>query len=241
MKQFYFIVGYCLIFLASCLETNLSNYKFPLDENNIFSGYLILDKHQVELSKNEIKLFISKIQNSKNKGLIKGIVSKKIELITSNNEIITYRLLKNVFKDNFNGDNAFEINDTSFIKEFINIAEKRGLVYHQKSIINLITIFEDYKTNEEAIESEENKNLVTKSLKDLNPSLLTEKDIILLIDYWIYYDPTDFNIKSKMKPILLDISKDLKNACLKRKLERHKWEYDNEYFDMTIKELETLK
>ncbi len=44
-----------------------------------------------------------------------------------------------------------------------------------------------------------------------------------------------------MKPILLDISKDLKNACLKRKLERHKWEYDNEYFDMTIKELETLK
>jgi integrase len=241
MKYFVFIIGSSIIALVSCIESNFPSYKFPFDESKITSGYVMLEEHRVELRTREIHSFITKTKNAKCRGLIKGIVFKRIELINSSNDTLQFRFLKNGFKDNFNGDKAYEISDTNFLNELINRAEIRGLFNHHQAIINLTNIFEDYKNNEEAIESDDNKNLVTNSLRKINPKILTEKDLILLIDYWIYYDPTDFCVKDKIKPKLLDIAIDLKSACLTRKLNRYKWEYNNKYFDKTIGELETLK
>jgi len=65
-------------------------------------------------------------------------------------------------------------------------------------------VFEDYIKNQESTDSQDNKDLMTKSLKSLE--IVNDKnDLDLLINVWMYYNPTDY-------PDISEIFRILKNS-----------------------------
>jgi hypothetical protein len=97
---------------------------------------------------------------------------------------------------------------------------------YKQAIKNIRDIFEDYKTNEEAIESTSNKATMTKSFKSLK-NVTNKKDLELLINVWNYYDPTDFSCKTEIYTILKQ-NKAISIAAVKHRI-KHKmsWESDD--------------
>jgi hypothetical protein len=99
---------------------------------------------------------------------------------------------------------------------------KDNLTYTQ-AMKNIRGIFEDYKTNEEAIESEDNKQTMTKSLKSLR-SVTDKNDLELLINIWNYYDPTDYSCRGEIYDILLQNKTISINAVKNRMKHKMSWE-----------------
>ncbi len=106
-----------------------------------------------------------------------------------------------------------------------------------KAIKTLRNIFEEYKSNEEGIDSEDNKNAVTKSLQSLK-GVTNPDDLELLINIWHYYDPTDYSCR----PLVLDILQQDKMksiaAVKKRMKNKMSWETDETEFKYLLEKLQ---
>lgn len=61
-------------------------------------------------------------------------------------------------------------------------------------------IFNNYVKYSEGTESPANKEAITKALTSLQQAS-SEKDLPVLINAWMYYDPTDFSIRELIEPI----------------------------------------
>jgi len=84
-------------------------------------------------------------------------------------------------------------------------------------------IFEEYKENMENIDSRENKEAMVKALKSL-PTEVDAKTLALLLDVWMYYDPTDFPTRELIDPVFQKnktISLKVVESRIKNK---HSWE-----------------
>lgn len=82
------------------------------------------------------------------------------------------------------------------------VVQRKDTLTYKEAIKNIRDILEDYKTNKEAIESEDNKITMTKSLNSLQ-GVINKKDLELLINVWNYYDPTDYSCGKEIYQILL--------------------------------------
>ena len=71
-------------------------------------------------------------------------------------------------------------------------SQQSDSIEQRKSLDSIWEIFENYKTNEEGIESNENKTVMTRCLARLK-NVTNSKDLELLINIWNYYDPTDYS------------------------------------------------
>ena len=81
-------------------------------------------------------------------------------------------------------DFGFELGDSKFLETLWN-------EQNVDLIKNIRYVFEDYIQYQESTDSQDDKNLMIKSLKSL--AIVTDKDELdLLINVWIYYDPTDY-------------------------------------------------
>ena len=106
-----------------------------------------------------------------------------------------------------------------------------------KAIKILRDIFQEYNHNEEGIDSEDNKNAVTKSIKSLN-GLTNPSDLELLINIWQYYDPTDYSCRQLILNFLLQ-NKTKSIAAVKDRMKNKKsWETGETEFRYLLKELE---
>lgn len=116
-------------------------------------------------------------------------------------------------------------------------------ISYDKAINTIKNIFEDYKGNEEAIDSKENKILMTKSITSLT-NVTNSKDLRLLIDVWNYYDPTDYSCRDEIYSLLLQ-NKQISIIALKERIEnKMKWENENlegTEFKVLLKQLENEK
>jgi hypothetical protein len=99
---------------------------------------------------------------------------------------------------------------------------KDALTYNQ-AMKNIKDIFEEYKTNEESIESEDNKVPMTKSLNNLH-NVTDKNDLELLINIWNYYDPTDYCCRGDIYRILMENKIVGINAVKDRIKNRMSWE-----------------
>ena len=70
----------------------------------------------------------------------------------------------------------------------------------EKPIKTVKRVFKDYIKYSESTDSQENKDSISKALKRLQVSS-KEKDLFLLIEVWMYYDPTDFPTRELIEPI----------------------------------------
>jgi hypothetical protein len=105
------------------------------------------------------------------------------------------------------------------------IIEQKDTLTYKQAMKNIRGIFENYKTNEESIESEDNKYIMTTSLNSLQ-SVTDKNDLELLINIWNYYDPTDYSCRKEIYKILLQ-NKTISINAVKDRM-KHKMNWENE-------------
>ena len=108
----------------------------------------------------------------------------------------------------------------------------------QEKVVKFIRqIFEEYKHNEEGIDSEENKTAMTNNLKSMK-LIPNKKDFELLLNIWQYYDPTDYSCRPLVLNVLLQDKTKSIAAVKDRMKNKLSWETDNTEFKYLLKELE---
>lgn len=96
----------------------------------------------------------------------------------------------------------------------------------KQHIDNIRKVFEDYIKFQESTDSQGDKYLMTKSLKSL--TTLTDKDDLdLLINVWMYYDPTDYPDIPEIYRILKASRPNSIEAVKKRIDNKKEWETDD--------------
>jgi len=93
-------------------------------------------------------------------------------------------------------------------------------------IDNIRKVFEDYIKYQESTDSQDDKNLMTESLKSL--TVVTDKnELDLLIKVWMYYDPTDYPDIPEIYRILKDSRPHSIEAVKNRIDNKKEWETDD--------------
>ena len=83
----------------------------------------------------------------------------------------------------------------------LSVCEAQG--YHPETSIRVISrIFNNYIKVSEGADSKENETKMEESLRSLVGSV-SANDIQLLINVWMYYDPTDFKTRVLIEPIFI--------------------------------------
>ena len=101
-----------------------------------------------------------------------------------------------------------------------------GIAEKEKPIKTVERIFKDYIKYSENVDSQENEDSMKKALQSLQVRS-NKKDLPLLINVWMYYDPTDFPARQLIAPIF-DKDKATTLVALDKRLKNKKeWE-DNE-------------
>ncbi|MGG9964658.1 hypothetical protein [Ferruginibacter sp. SUN106] len=87
-------------------------------------------------------------------------------------------------------------------------------------------IFKEYVKNEESVDGEDNKALMTKSFKSLAKSC-QPGDFPILLNTWMYYDPTDFPTRALIQPIFIKYKTATIKAINNRIKAKKYWESKN--------------
>lgn len=99
---------------------------------------------------------------------------------------------------------------------------KQDIVTKQH-IDNIRKIFENFIKYQESTDSNDNKDLMSKSLKSIT-SLKNKDELELLINVWMYYDPTDYPDIPEIYRILKD-SRNYSIEAVKNRIDKKKeWE-----------------
>lgn len=87
-------------------------------------------------------------------------------------------------------------------------------------------VFDNYVKHQESTDSQNNKDLMTNSLKSLDK--VTEPDELeILINIWMYYDPTDFPSRDLVFNVLQKNRPESIQAIKTRINHKKEWEIDN--------------
>ncbi len=71
-----------------------------------------------------------------------------------------------------------------------------------QSVETIRQIFKDFIQFGDGMDSDDNKKAITRALKSL-PDTINKVELPLLINVWMYYDPTDFDVRSIVMPIFV--------------------------------------
>ena len=103
-------------------------------------------------------------------------------------------------------------------------AKKQSAHSTEKASVKTVKkIFSNYIKYSESTDSKENEEKMTEALQSL-PKKCDEKDLALLIDVWMYYDPTDFPTRKLINPIFEENKEAALKAIDKRLKNKKKWE-----------------
>jgi hypothetical protein len=109
----------------------------------------------------------------------------------------------------------------TFFTSTLAIAQKINKVENKYEVIN--SIFKNFIKYEESVDSEKNKTLMTSICKKLE-NKVTNKELYLLIDIWMYYTPTDYSTRKTIEPIFFKHKKNTIYNINKRIKNKEKWE-----------------
>ena len=170
-------------------------------------------KQLTEKQKNE---FVIKWNNSKSVGPIKSMTKFFITVHFKDGTTRQFSGSGQYLKEG--NDFGFDLGDSKYLETLWNELK----VDHIK---NIRYVFEDYIQYQESTDSQDDKNLMSQSLKSL--TIVSDKqELILLINVWMFYDPTDY-------PDIPEIYRILKNSrpysieAVKSRIDNKKeWETD---------------
>lgn len=193
MRQFTHILTLVITTtLLACIQTKTNSYSEKLkiefetvefiDINNEFLQNETPGYGNRQLNEKQKMTFVNKCNSSTSVGPIKSMSKYFITVQFKNGTTRKFRGSGQYLKER--NDFAFNLGDRNY---FDVIWDELGM----EIIKNIHSIFENYIEFDESTDSHENKELMSKSLKSLN--VVTDKDDLnLLINVWMYYDPTDF-------------------------------------------------
>lgn len=102
---------------------------------------------------------------------------------------------------------------------------KNNATGSKKAIENIKFVFEDYVKYQESTDSQVDKDLMTKSLESLN-KVTDLNELEILINVWMYYDPTDFPSRSLVFKVLKESRRESIKAVKLRMGNKKEWESD---------------
>jgi hypothetical protein len=94
---------------------------------------------------------------------------------------------------------------------------------HRESINKIKVIFENYTNSEDSTDSKESTEQMTKSLEQLGNTTEPE-ELELIINVWMYYDPTDFPTRALVLKVLKSNKPDAIKAVKNRIKNKKSWE-----------------
>ncbi len=124
--------------------------------------------------------------------------------------------------------------------------ECKGMDDYYEPTDGIRAVFSNYVHYGESTDSKENKAAISKALDKLKDKKLSQDDLQLLINVWMYYDPTDFGDAIKRSHELLIANKSESIKALKYRI-AHKREWESKdsapYADLPVllKEIEDKK
>ncbi|WP_291117920.1 hypothetical protein [Flavobacterium sp. UBA6135] len=176
-----------------------------------------LKNHTKRLTYDQKKLFVEKFNSSKSNGLRKSISLYFIDVHFKDGTKRSFRINGKYIKEN--NDYSFDLGDSKLIETVWNELN----VNHIK---NIRYVFEDYIQYQESTDSQADKDLMTKSLKTLT-TVIDKDDLDLLINVWMYYDPTDYPDIPEIFRILKDSRPHSIEAVKNRINIKKEWETDD--------------
>lgn len=118
---------------------------------------------------------------------------------------------------------------------------KSNNIDNKQTIQNIKFVFDDYVKYQEATDSKADIDLMTSSLKSLN-KITNLNELEVLINVWMYYDPTDFQGIPEINRILKISRPESIEAVKKRMANKKEWENEESapYSDLKnlLKQLE---
>lgn len=103
-------------------------------------------------------------------------------------------------------------------------------------------IFLSYRKQSENTETEKSKIAFTDAVQSISvvPEL---KELMILVEVWMYYDPTDFPTRNLLEPVFFRYKSATLKAVNKRIKEKRKWEKPDEapYSDLFSLRVELTK
>lgn len=118
---------------------------------------------------------------------------------------------------------------------------KSNNIDNKQTIQNIKFVFEDYVKYQESTDSKADKDLMTSSLKSLN-KIINLNELEVLVNVWMYYDPTDFLSRPEIIRILKISRPESIEAVKKRMANKKEWESEESapYSDLKnlLKQLE---
>jgi hypothetical protein len=84
-------------------------------------------------------------------------------------------------------------------------------------------VFDDYVKYAESTDSQEDKDALVTSIRAIE-SAFKKSDLPVLINVWMYYDPTDFSVREIIEPIFFKKPEDAVKAVDRRIKYKKKWE-----------------
>ncbi len=103
--------------------------------------------------------------------------------------------------------------------------EKQNAKFQNTSVQTIGRIFIAYTRNSDGIESHENKDTMKIELSELQLlDTINERELPLLINVWMYYDPTDFDVRKLILPIFQNNRNTSIIAVRNRLKHKKKWE-----------------
>ncbi|GAA4059923.1 hypothetical protein GCM10022389_00170 [Flavobacterium cheonanense] len=118
---------------------------------------------------------------------------------------------------------------------------KSNNIDNKQTIQNIKFVFDDYVKYQEATDSKADIDLMISSLKSLN-KITNHNELEVLINVWMYYDPTDFQGIPEINRILKISRPESIEAVKKRMANKKEWENEESapYSDLKnlLKQLE---
>lgn len=232
-----FLLLLTVVFPVSCNIDLERHYKLGLSKASINQIAYCCPGRKISLNLSEQEKFLNILNNGKAIGPTKYGIQNIFEIISSHNDTLKISSGGSIFKDSREGSFSYRTEESKLETLQDEIIQRDRLEGNVLKLKVLEEIFESYKMNEESIDSYENKKRVRFNISQLNPVLLTDGQWTLLLNYFLYYDPTDFSVYEYLKPIF-DGNKDkLRIVCQRRLKRKCQWDHGNDYADSTIKSL----
>lgn len=168
------------------------------------------------LTEKQIHLFTNKWNHSEHHGMVKNKPLYHVTIYQNDSTVRNFRANGKLIKEN--GDNAFKIDDALFFERIWDELDK-------DHIENIKSVFDEYVWSNESTDSPGNKALMESGLKALC-HVKSPHNLELLLNVWMYYDPTDFPTRQLVEEVLIFNKQESVTAIKSRQKNKREKEHD---------------
>ncbi|MFL0123002.1 hypothetical protein V2611_14525 [Tenacibaculum maritimum] len=213
------------LILTSCFEfKDNKEYRLNLNESEIQKMTYKCGEQIIPLDSEKITYLTEKINSSKHIGPVKGIVRQNLTIYLKNSDTINVRLIGNKFKWDKSGDWAYELDiDDNYFDELCQKELSKSLKI-EKPVKTIERIFNQYNEFQESTDSQDNLDSLKHSLKKLENTEVSDSDLTLIVNVWMYYTVTDFSTMEYTENVLFSHRKQSVSVVENRIRNKMEWE-----------------